>query len=543
MAPNIANEWLNWDDQAFVLNNPSVTELSGNLIKDVFSSIDANGGYTPLVLLSWSLDYTVAGYDSHVFHATNVLLHVANVGLVFMFILMFSERLEIAVITALLFGIHPTQVEPVAWVTARKDLLYAFFYIGGLIAYLKYLQSNSRDWKLLVLTWILFLSSLFSKGMAVSFSLVLVVIDIVNKREDYGRLILEKLPFFVLSILFGLVAVAGQGQAGAVDDVENISFFKSFFVACYGLVVYVFKSFLPIHLSPLHPYPFAPNEDLSWYILASIVPALIIVIGSLIAFKRRSQIAFGLLFFLCTIALMLQFFPVGVAIVAERFTYVASIGIFYLIAFGANHFADQSGFDRRHFIIVVSVYLGILALITLDRTSVWKNSETLWTDVIRKYPSNFLAYNNRAGHFASIGEHQLALDDFGAALELQPNAYQVYKDRGFLYLQTGNFNAAYDDLATVVAITPNNPDAYSNRGLALLNMKRYSEAISDFDKSIQLEQNNPLAYFNRGLAFGFSGNKLQAINDLDRCLSIDSGYKPALEWKSRFQQNSESQLE
>ncbi len=535
MVPNVFNDWVNWDDEAFVLNNPLVRELSVGLVSEVFSTIDSNGGYTPMVLLSWSLDYSIADYNAHVFHATNVFLHVVNVAVVFWFILLLSNRVGIAAFTAILFGIHPVQLEPVAWVTSRKDLLYALFYLAGLVAYLKYLNKSARDWRFLLGCFILFLGSLFSKGMAVSFPIVLIVIDIVKQRRGLVKLAMEKIPFFALSIVFGLVAMAGQNKAGAVDDIQNISFIKSFFVACYGLVTYLVKALIPIHLSPYHPYPFSPLEEMPWYLYAAVIPAFAFVLGALYLLSKQRLMAFGAFFFLCTIGMVLQFFPVGVAIVAERFSYVANIGLFFMIAMAADQLVERTDIDKRHLFYTISIYMGVLGTVTFNRASIWENSETLWTEVIRKYPSDFLAYNNRAGYYAGIGKYQLAIADFSFALELQPKAVQVYKDRGFLFLEIGNFSNAFSDFNKVVSINPYDSYAYANRGLALLNMKRYEEALKDFNLSLNLDDNNPIVYFNRGLANGLRGDYGQAVADFDHCLSIDSNYEPALEWKVKWQ--------
>ncbi len=535
MAPNINNDWVNWDDEAFVQNNPLVTDLSIEQVKEVFTSIDNNdnGGYIPLVILSWSIDYTISGHNSNVFHTTNVLLHLANVWLVFAFIYLLTGRIDISVITAILFGIHPTQLEPVAWVSARKDLLYGLFYLAGLITYIKYIrQDRARTKWLFLLCLLFFVGSILSKAMAVTFPITLIIIDFFEKRKDYLSALLEKLPFLILSVVFGLLAMTGQKQAGAVDDIQNISFVESFFVGCYGLVVYVFKAICPIHLSSYHPYPYAPLQDLPWYLYASSIGAALFVITAFVALRMNRKLAFGMLFFLCSIVLVLQFFPVGIAIVAERYTYLANIGLFFLVASGIVAIATHFKAKRNMVYAAVAVYLTILGTITFKRTDVWENSETLWSDVIKKYPNDFLAYNNRARHYASIGQDDLALQDYSSALQFHQASFQTYTDRGFIYLNRGDFENALSDFSSVISIQKNNADAYTNRGLVLLNMKRYEAAVIDFDRSIELNAENPIAYFNRGLAFGFAGNQNQAISDLTQCLYFDSNYAPAYYWRS-----------
>lgn len=298
MAPNINNGWVNWDDENFILNNPLVEHITSENVKKVFTTLENNGGYTPLVVLSWSLDYSADGFNAQVFHTTNILLHLINVSLVFILILSLTQRIELAVIVALLFGIHPMQLEAVAWITSRKDLLYGLFYLAGLITYLKYLKNeNGHRRKLYLLCLLFFAGSLLSKGMAVTFPVTLLIIDQFMKRKNLRLLIIEKIPFLVLSIIVGLIAVSAQQQGGAIGEMENISFVDSFFVACYGLVVYVFKAIIPMNLSSYHPYPYALGESLPFYFYGALIPAIMVVIATYLAWKKKSFLSiWGFLF-------------------------------------------------------------------------------------------------------------------------------------------------------------------------------------------------------------------------------------------------------
>lgn len=522
MLPTIENGWVNWDDESFVLNNPLVTELSLENCKEVFFRIDDNGGYTPLVLLSWSANYTIGGFDASGFHVANLLLHLINVCLVFTLIFFLTGRKDVSVITALLFGIHPTQLEPVAWITSRKDLLYAMFYLAGLLAYIKYLSVKShgpKRWLLLCLA--LFVCSLLSKGMAVTFPLVLFLIDCFKTRTNYVKATIEKIPFVLLSVLFGVIASVGQKEVGAIDDLQNISLIQSFFVASYGLMVYIFKAIVPVHLSAYHPYPFMPNEPMQWFVYASLIPSLAVATVGLLSLKRNKKIAFGILFFLCCVALVLQFFPVGIAIVAERFTYVANIGLFYLIGLGIGLTVAKYPNEKKYVFGVFSVYVIILASITFNRTGVWQDSETLWTDVIQKYPDDFLAYNNRAGYYASIGNNDLAILDYSSAIVNHKSSLQSFYDRGILYLKLGNLINALSDFDNVIYRENDNANGYLNRGLINMNLDRPENALKDFNQCIVLAPTNALAYFNRSIHFSRAGQNEKAIKDLSKALEFD----------------------
>jgi tetratricopeptide (TPR) repeat protein len=522
MLPTVENGWVNWDDESFVLNNPLVTELSLKNVKEVFSRIDDNGGYTPLVLLSWSANYTIGGFDASGFHVTNLLLHLINIWLVFSLIFLLTGRTDISVITAILFGIHPTQLEPVAWITSRKDLLYAMFYLAGLLAYLKYLGAKSngaKRWLLLCL--VLFVCSLLSKGMAVTFPIVLLLIDYFKTCTNYLKAAVEKVPFILLSVLFGIIASVGQKEVGAIDGMQNISFIKSFFVASYGLMIYVFKAIAPFHLSAYHPYPFIPDQPIPWFVYASVVPSIGIALVALLSIKRNKKITFGILFFLCCIALVLQLFPVGIAIVAERFTYVANIGLFYLVGLGISSIVARYPNEKKYVFAAFSVYIIILAAITFNRTDVWQDSETLWTDVIEKYPNDFLAYNNRALYYASVGNNDLAILDYSSAIDHHGAFLQSFYDRGILYLKQGDLLNALSDFDNVLNLQKNNSNGYLNRGLINMNLDRPENALNDFNRCIELDPANPLAYFNRSIHFSKAGQNANAIKDLSKALEYD----------------------
>jgi len=528
MAPNLNSDWVNWDDELFVLNNPLVGELSSERIHQVFTTTSNNGGYTPLVVLSWSTDFAIDGFNASVFHRTNLLLHLLNVCLVFLVIHGISKRLEIAVIVALLFGVHPMQLEAVGWITARKDLLYGLFYLAGLLAYLMYLSANAKSrTKWYVLCLILFLGSLFSKGMAVTFPLALLTIDFIQKRDKIGKLVLEKAPFFALSIFFGLLALSGQQEIGAVDDIRNISFSDSFFVACYGLMTYTYKALLPVHLSSYHPYPYIPGEQIPSLLYASVIPAVLFLFATYFAIKRNRTIAFGMMFFLVCIVMMLQFFPVGLAIISERFTYIAYIGLFFLIAYGAVWLADRYEVKRKTTYTLIGGYIFVLGAITYQRTDVWKDSATLWSDVIEKYPDDFLPYVNRASYYMKNGQFDLAMNDYNQALHFNPKAEDTYGDRGYLFMQMGQLDSALYDLNTAIELNSEQPGIYINRGLVYMRMQRFKDAEKDFRKTIELDTNFALGYYNLGQLFMSASDFDRAVENYTRSIELDAQFAPA----------------
>ena len=184
--PSIKNGFTNWDDNVYVAENSLITKLSGDHVKQIFNTANSvSNNYHPLAILSLALDYKISGYNPKTYHITNLLFHLLNTALVFWFIFLLSgKKVHAATITALFFGIHPMHVESVAWISERKDVLYVFFFMAGLIAYYKYISISGKNKVFLyVFVLLLFLLSVLSKAMAVVFPMVLLLIDYYKGRK------------------------------------------------------------------------------------------------------------------------------------------------------------------------------------------------------------------------------------------------------------------------------------------------------------------------------------------------------------------------
>jgi hypothetical protein len=254
-APAINNGFTKWDDQLYVTENHHIRDMSYATLESNFRSFLA-GNYHPLTMVSLALDYRFWGLNPKGYHLTNVVLHVVNTLAVFGLIFLLTQSRELAVITALFFGIHPLHVESVAWVSARKDVLYAAFYLGACISYVLWLRKDRLKAFYYAGALGLFLLSLLSKGMAVTLPVVLILIDFyARRRVPLRKHLVEKAPFFLLSIVFGILAVAAQKESGAVGDLASIPTYERGFVACYGFLVYLFKALVPVKLSAFYPYP------------------------------------------------------------------------------------------------------------------------------------------------------------------------------------------------------------------------------------------------------------------------------------------------
>src|SRR5688572_978865 len=210
----LTNNFVNLDDSGYIKDNPDIKSLSAKNIAAIFSSF-YNANYHPFTTLSYAIEYNLFGLNAKPYHFVNLFLHLLNIFMVFRLIKKVSGKVQVALIVALFFAIHPMHVESVAWISERKDLLYSFFFICGLSTYYEYTHAKADRNKLYVYTILLFLCSLLSKSAAITFPIMLLIFDYYFQRSWKAKVLVEKIPFFLLSLIFGVVNIFSQKSAGA----------------------------------------------------------------------------------------------------------------------------------------------------------------------------------------------------------------------------------------------------------------------------------------------------------------------------------------
>ena len=510
--PAFDNKLLAWDDENYIKNNPLVYSIN---LKDIFSQY-VMGNYHPLTILTFAIEYQIFGLNETGYHVVNVLLHLLNVVLVFYAINLLTNKPAVALVASLLFGIHPLHVESVAWAAELKDLLYTFFFLASYIFYLKYLTSQQK--KLLVFSLLLFCLSLLSKAMAASLPVVLILTDYFKGRKINGKSLLEKLPFILLSIAFGIVAVWAQRSSGATEVVK-FDFLQRLVFACYGFIMYIFQLFFPLNLSAYYPYPIKSTESVpaQYYLYPVLVAGLIFAV--LYSLKVTKKFFFGMGFFAITIFLVLQLLPVGGAIIADRYSYVPSIGIFYLAGEGFNLLLNKK-LKAPAFVLLAIITL-FFSVRTYTRCNIWNNDLTLWNDVISKYQTVPIAYNNRGLIYLHEGKIDTALNDFNKAIELKPDYAKAYNNRGTLYINQNKHDEALKDFDKAIEFMPAAEAFHLGRGNALKNKNRIDEALMEYDKAISLKPDFVEAFYSRGNLFMSQGKYSQAIEEYTKAIALN----------------------
>lgn len=554
--PSLDNKITSWDDEFYLNTNPYLKDLSFENIKTLFDTDTYYmGNYHPLSMISLSVDYAIGGEDAKgninpfMYHFTNILLHLLISLSIFWFVYLLLKKFNIAVLAALLFGVHTLHVESVAWISERKDVLYSLFFVLSLVAYVKYIDLQKT--KYYILSLLLFLLSLFSKGQAVSLAVTLILIDYLRGRKLLNKkLILEKLPYFIFALIFGLIAIGAQKQSEALVDEQGYDFMQRIAIASYAFMMYVKELILPVNLSAINPYPDIIHQTVPALYYLMIIPASAIVfLFFWLIKKQKKTAAFAIGFFIVNIFLLLQFIPVGSAIHSDRYAYIPSIGYVILIAFFLFKIIDRSPKNKQIVYGLSGVYLVILSILTFMRCDVWQNSETLWKDTVRKSPTSVVAQNNLGSwkdrqaakamkemNFEDAKKYRLAaISDFSKAIKGKPDYKNAFYNRGVsefelgkLIKDTSYIQASVYDFNKALEQDAQFSDAYHNRGNAKADLGDLQGALKDFDLAISFNPEDAKYYVNRGVTKGKNGNIKGAIADFNKALSLDSDEKAAI---------------
>ncbi len=548
------DSFTNWDDTAYVTDNPLIRSLSFGNICTIFSpGTFVCNNYQPVTILSLAVNYALGHLNPEGYIASNILLHLINVFLVFIFIRKLSRSDPVASLCALLFGIHPMHVESVAWVTGRKDLLFSVFYLSSLLWYLRYLEKTGRERRAAYcIVFVLLVLSLLSKSAAVTLPVVFLLLDQHAGRKISTRCIVEKLPFLVPAIVLGIVAIVGQQADRSLNLYSGLPVMKRVLVGCYSFMFYTIRFFAPVRLSAFYPYPASlPGALPPTYLLAPVICA---VTAGLAYLGRRSKvIIFGFFFFLVNIVFILHFVPVGRTVTADRFSYLAYIGLSYIVAhyagkvFSANgmiadvarEFAPkarrEAGKEIRNpqpvilnqaayaaFGIIVA---GMACFGSFRRCEAWKDSVSLWKDAVSKYPCA-MSYNSLGLGLMAEGRTGEAIAQFRKALELSPGSAQTaqaYINLGDACLKMGLTTEAVADCSKAVELAPDSYAAHNNLGSALLRAGNPDEAIVHFRKAMELAPGDAEVQNNLGAALLQSGRVSEAIDHFRAATDLDTG--------------------
>jgi len=537
--PSLRNGFIsNWDDGMYVLMNPHIRTFDMGFLKWVFTTHFANNWH-PLTIISYALDYLIFGLNPFIYHLTNIIFHALNTFLVAVLAFKLISKagignyrdnpdsikggaLKASFITALLFGLHPLHVESVTWISERKDVLYSFFYLLSILAYLKYVSgfSKERYYTYYAAAFFFFSLSLMSKPMAVSLPIVLLILDYYpigrlntgSTVSKWSRLqpILEKVPFFILSLTSGRLAVWAQGSS--VVPLRKIPFLMRIVVAVRAYMFYLYKMIMPVKLAPLYPYP--TTVDLFTYeYMGALVIFLFFTVLSLATIKKYRFLPASWLYFVITLLPVIGLVQVGDQVAADRYTYLASLGPLILISVGTirvlETMRERKVLTAVFSSVIVMIFLAI-SFLTVRQENKWKDAVTLWGHEIEVYPSSSRGYDMRGLAYQDLNDSKRALRDYDYAIALDPSVVDVYNNRGIAYGNLGIYEPAIKDFSKAIELNPGFIEAYNNRGYTYLKLGDYKKAVEDIGKALELNPLNAGTSYNLGSAYSKLGDSRRA---------------------------------
>jgi len=591
----LKNDFVLWDDYIYIYDNPHIRSLGMTFFRwSFFDFYEAN--WFPLTWLSHALDYAAWGLNPLGHHLTNIIFHAVNTFVVVLLMIgllesrkepamsseapgFLTERMILiaAGITGLLFGLHPLHVESVAWVSERKDVLCALFFLLTISVYIKYVsvrehQTTKKKTKSFVFRKYYFLScgffilALLSKPMAVTLPVVLLILDWypfqrIQSFQTFWQAVVEKIPFLVLIPFSSIITILAQRWGGAMRSTEIIPLSIRVLVGARALVVYLWKVLWPLDLVPFYPYPRHVSISSFEYLFAIVLVIGITAVCIVLARKQKLWLTvWGI--YVVTLLPVLGIVQVGDQSMADRYMYLPSLGPFLILGLAAAWIWAKVNRLRRWRLVTKASVAGVavlvfaaLSFLTFKQIGIWKNSIDLWSYVIRKEPERVpLAYNNRGlayGNeglfkeafedlstaiildssydlaysargtvFGKMGLYARAIEDYNKAIVLEPGNYLVYNNLGIVYSKTGLYDKAAESFSKAIAIKPDEAEIYFNRGLAYSLQDQDDRALADYNKALELKQDYATAYRNRGDLYQKSGRKDLALADFRKACEL-----------------------
>ncbi len=522
-AQMFSHSFVSLDDDELITQNPLLKQpFNLEFLKTIFSSHQM-GHYLPITTLTYYVQFALFGNNPASYKAVSFLLHVLNAFWLMGILRGLNLNKTISICTLGIFLLHPLQVESVAWISARSTLLFSFFYLGALNFYVR---QKPYYWMLFMFTL-----ALLCKSQALSLPLVLVVIDWY--RSDNFKMftsIKKHLFSFLLSFCAGVLAIYFSKQFGTLEvNASAFTLFDKPFLFGYCMVFYVLKFVAPIGLSALY---FSADKIEGYLPLWYYMSGFIFLGGCVWIYfklKEHKQIVFGLLFFFIQLFLVSQIFSVGQVITADRYTYLAYIGLG--ISTGSL-FSKYLSF--KPLLIAGVLCFSVLGGLTFMRVSVWQNAKTLYSSIIKVYPEKGYGYYGLGSYFLESGQIDNAIKEYSRAIELESYFPNALLNRSSAYLKKRQIDLALQDLNDAINQNKTYKEAYFNRGVLYHNRGNLQGAKQDIHKSLHLGNRNEKVYTKLSqVTFDLKEYKA-SMQYADSALAINSQYTKALLCKANL---------
>jgi len=563
----LSNDFVEWDDNRYVYDNPDLGKWNWEGWKYLLGKY-VMGNWHPLTMISLSIDKLIFDLNPAGFHATNILLHGINSALLYLLFIRLTKNSFVSVVASTLFAVHPLHVESVAWISERKDVLYTCGTLGSLIYWHQWIKTSRQQYWLISL--VLFFLACTAKAQAVIMPVAALLITAWEKPNTLKEVksLLPIAPYFVLSLIIGMVAIDAQTEGGNVRIFREYTWLDQLLIALYGLFLYLAKTIAPIAQSAYYPYPLKENGSLPG--LYFIVPFILLALSGLILyFSRKNKIIwFGMGFFLIAILPVLQIMPVGETMISERYYYLPSAGLFLVLAW----LIAQIPIPSKVQMLLASALVLASGYLCHQRVNIWNNTYSLFLNVMHQHENVPVAYNNIANQFTkdkkyklaiplykkalsirpkyAIGWHNLgnnythlgkypqALKSFKEYLTIRPDDEVVFKKIGTVYSKMGSESAAANNLADaekylILAIEhdPDLAECYVNLGNIAAMKQDFVTAENRYNSALILNPENSGTWFNLGLMRLQSGKDQEGVEAIRKAAGL--GHAQASQWLSQ----------
>ncbi len=523
------NGFIALDDPEHITENRHIqTGFSGENIAWAFTAV-VNGHWHPMTMLSHALDWSLFGANPAGHHVVNLILHMGAVIFLFLFLNKTTGNVWSAAFAAAFFALHPLRVESVAWATLRKDTLSLFLGMACIYSYACYAKELKISGYLLCL--ILFALALMSKPMLVTLPFVLLLLDIwplkrcrsalfvegQSRFDANWNLLREKIPFIFLAVISCVITVWAQNIARLIVPLNNISFFERVQNAAIAYISYLGKIFWPVDLAVMYPYKFSFPLWQVWGAFFIVIGITIIVVCKI---RKLPFLFVGWIWYLGTLVPVIGLVQVGGQAIADRYTYLPSIGIALMLAWGMPHLFSSQDIRKKILFPAGLAVLVLASVLTWQQCAYWKNGITLFSHTLQTTNNNYFAYYFRGLDYDKLNQHQLAINDFNQAIHLNPNYSFVFYNRGMTYSKLGSYQRAIEDFNEAIRLNPDYAEFYNIRGYTYSKLGRYQDTLADYSEVIRRKPHDANAYLNRGLAYLDYGKNEPGCLDLKKACDL-----------------------
>jgi protein O-mannosyl-transferase len=519
--------FVNYDDDRYVTENRHIHQglTVGTVSWALTSTEQAN--WHPLTWMSHALDYSLYRLNPAGHHFTSVLLHAANVILLFLLLQRLTSQFGPSLFVAAIFAVHPINVESVAWIAERKNVLCSTFFLLTLLAYGWYAKKSG--WKRYLVVTVAFVAGLAAKPMVITLPFVLLLLDYWPLRRtsslSWPKLIAEKLPFFALSAASAAITVHAQQAGGAMRSTVQFPLGVRVANAIHAYAMYLWRAIWPTRLAPVYPHPGSSLSASQVGVDAAVLLAITVLV---IKMRGRRYLLVGWLWFLGTLVPVIGLVQVGDAAMADRYAYIPLIGVFLMVTFGVAEWVEaKRSAGEKNLVIVAKVcavlILCVLAGLTHRQIGYWQSNVALWSHAVEVTPGNFIAEDNLGGALLLEGREEEAHLHFVAASRINPADPMSHSNLG-AYDQTHHLaDAAIREYQTAISLTSDPgllAQTYANLGAAYRTAGDNVEALKDFQQALRLNSRQFNAWLGQGLIARSQGKPDEALADISRSLDL-----------------------